>query len=88
MFACWVAMEGQFVAMVAWLAPVANWALHRLWLCAAYEAQYSGDLSFKKASNGLKRLSKIPQFGIYEFVRLVIDWEIDHILITWLNSIT
>ncbi len=30
MFACWVPMEGQFVAMVARLAPVANWALHRV----------------------------------------------------------
>ena len=53
-------MEGQFVAMVAQLAPVANKALYRLWLCAAYKAQYSGDLSFERASNGFKRLLKIP----------------------------
>ena len=29
-FACWVSMEGQFVAIVARRASAADWALHRV----------------------------------------------------------
>ncbi len=36
-FACWVPIEGQFVAMVARPAPAADWALH--WVLGLYSLE-------------------------------------------------
>ncbi len=46
MFACWVPMENQFVAMVARLSPVVNETVQHRLDFTVYEVQYSDDLSF------------------------------------------